>query len=495
MSEPQLLSERVAGGILPRVLTTFDMVAIFVAIVLFITNAAVIQSAGPAAFGWWIIAFALFLIPCAIVTGQLGAMFPGEGSIYLWTNKAFGPFWGFFAGFCAWWPGVLVMVATGTLTISFLGFVFPPVGALPVQAQGGLIVVILVVAALLAVLRFRLTQNVVNVAFVAYGLAILAMFVAGVVHLLEGNASATNPWDFAAWSPSAEHGINFANWSFFGLAVLALLGVEVPLNMGVEIREEKAVTRYLLWGSLAVMVAYLIATWGVMVTVPAKDAATITGVAAAVSLGIGDWAGKLVALVLAAMFFIITVVYNYSFARLIFVSGLDRRLPKVVSHVNAHKVPDVAVWIQTVLAGVFTLIAFVVVPIASAKPADAQTEVYNVLQAAVTVIWCLSIVVLFVDVLIILRRYREQFEARRLAHPAVFWVASIVGALASLVGVISTLSGSWTPLISNDAGKVSLFGAEISYGTWFWLVGGIALASLVVGALLYLLQGARRTAQ
>ena len=40
-----LISEKVAGGILPKVLTTFDMVAIFVAIVLFITNAAVIQSA------------------------------------------------------------------------------------------------------------------------------------------------------------------------------------------------------------------------------------------------------------------------------------------------------------------------------------------------------------------------------------------------------------------------------------------------------------------
>jgi hypothetical protein len=52
-----LISEKVAGGILPKVLTTFDMVAIFVAIVLFITNAAVIQSAGPAAFGWWIIGF------------------------------------------------------------------------------------------------------------------------------------------------------------------------------------------------------------------------------------------------------------------------------------------------------------------------------------------------------------------------------------------------------------------------------------------------------
>ena len=101
----EFISERIAGGMLPRVLNTFDMVAIFVSIVLFITNAAVIQSAGPAAFGWWIIGFLAFLIPGAIVTGQLGRMFPGEGSIYLWTQKAFGPFWGFFAGFCAWWPG------------------------------------------------------------------------------------------------------------------------------------------------------------------------------------------------------------------------------------------------------------------------------------------------------------------------------------------------------------------------------------------------------
>ncbi|GAA3541204.1 hypothetical protein GCM10022419_021680 [Nonomuraea rosea] len=40
--------------------------------------------------------------------------------------------------------------------------------------------------------------------------------------------------------------------------------------------------------------------------------------------------------------------------------------------------------------------------------------------------------------------------------------------------------------ISDDAGALRLFGAEIAYGTWFWLVGGIALASLGVGALLYL---------
>ena len=196
----ELLSERVAGSILPRVLSSFDMVAIFVAIVLFITNAAVIQSAGPTAFGWWILGFLAFLIPGAIVTGQLGVMFPGEGSIYLWTHKAFGAFWGFFAGFCAWWPGVLVMVATGTITIGYLGYLFPgTVGSWSIQVQGLLIIGFIVLSAVLALLRFRVTQNIVNVVFVLYGLAIALMLVAGIVWLAGGHAAATDPADFGAW--------------------------------------------------------------------------------------------------------------------------------------------------------------------------------------------------------------------------------------------------------------------------------------------------------
>lgn len=486
----QLTSERVAGGILPRVLTTFDMVAIFVAIVLFITNAAVIQSAGPSAFGWWLIGFVVFLVPCAIATGQLGVMFPGEGSIYLWTHKAFGPFWGFFAGFCAWWPGVLVMVATGTSAIAFLGYAFPSVNGLSVQWQGALIIALIVISALVAMLRFRVTQNVVNAVFVLYGLAILAMFAGGVVFLARGHHAVVNPWAFSTWRSGSPHGINFTNWTFFGLAVLALLGVEVPLNMGVEIRHPRSVTRYLLWGSLVVVVAYLLATWGVMVTVP-NGGSNITSVAAAVGTGLGSVMGKITAVVLALFFLFITVVYNYSFARLIFVSGLDRRLPAAMSHVNAARVPDTAVWVQTVIAVVFTLAAFVVVPSAvGGNSANAETRIYDVLQAAVTVIWCISVVVLFVDVLIILRRFRDQFRARRLAHPAVFWACSVIGGLASLVGIVATLSASWnSSLISNDAGQLKIGGAVISYGTWFWWVGGITLASLAIASLLYVAGG------
>src|SRR5206468_10714938 len=85
-----LRSERIAGGILPKVLNSFDMVAIFVAIVLFITNTTGFFANGPVSMTYLVLGFLTFLIPGAIVTGQLGNLFPGEGSIYLWTHKAFG---------------------------------------------------------------------------------------------------------------------------------------------------------------------------------------------------------------------------------------------------------------------------------------------------------------------------------------------------------------------------------------------------------------------
>src|SRR3989440_5080095 len=115
-----LRSERIAGGILPKVLNSFDMVAIFVAIVLFISNSAVVTGAGAAAYIYWVLGFITFLIPGAIVTGQLGLMFPGEGSIYVWTTKAFGNFMGFLGGFCAWWPGILAMIAASDVVVTLM---------------------------------------------------------------------------------------------------------------------------------------------------------------------------------------------------------------------------------------------------------------------------------------------------------------------------------------------------------------------------------------
>src|ERR687888_2804988 len=118
--ERAMISERVAPVLVTRTLGPFDLVVIFVAIVLFINNAAGVQFAGPAVFIYWIVAFATFLITGAFVTSQLGRMFPEEGSLYVWTHKVLGPFWGFFAGFVAWWPGPISLVFIGVLFANYL---------------------------------------------------------------------------------------------------------------------------------------------------------------------------------------------------------------------------------------------------------------------------------------------------------------------------------------------------------------------------------------
>src|SRR5260370_40833135 len=158
-------------------------------------------------------------------------MFPGEGSIYVWTNKAFGAFLGFFAGFCAWWPGVLVMIATGDAVVALiqqLGGQFNANLLTEPWQQGLLIILVIAFWCHLSVFRFRVTQNFVNIVFVAYGAAILLIGLAGVLWLAGGHAPRA---DFSASS----WGLNKTNFTFFCLGVLAFLGIEGPRNIGVEI--------------------------------------------------------------------------------------------------------------------------------------------------------------------------------------------------------------------------------------------------------------------
>jgi amino acid transporter len=474
-----LRSERIAGGILPRVLNSFDMVAIFVAIVLFIVNAGAITAAGPAAYLYWGLGFLSFLIPGAIVTAQLGLLFPGEGSIYVWTTRAFGDFVGFLGGFCAWWPGILVMIATSGYAVVFiekLGSLFRQSPLNDAGSQGLVIILIITFSLLLSILRFRTTQNMVNIIVLMYGAAILLIGLAGVVWLLRGNVSATNlSLQTGNWA------LNGKNITNYGVTILALLGIEVPLNMGVEIRTVRSITRYLFWGSLTVMIAYLIGTFGVMVAAPAKVLNPSTAMIDAIQQGFGP-AGTFLAamadLIFIGFFIFATVVYNYAFSRLLFVSGLDRRLPAAVSKINRNKVPWIAILTQSMIAALISavifLLAHIVMP--NVDPVIVATNISNAIQAGVTVIWCISMVLLFLDVLVIRQKYSSAFHQVRLAPDWVFYLCALFGILASLIGIASLFTspwGSWT----NTLPSIS----------WvFWIVG-IAIISLAAGVTVFYL--------
>ena len=355
--ERVMVSERIAPGMLPRVLNSFDMTIIFVAIVLFIVNASALQPAGQSAFTFWILGFLVFLIPGALVTSQLGQMFPQEGSLYVWTQKALGPFWGFFAGFCAWWPGILVMVATGDAVVTIWQFIDSS-ALTKAWEQGLVILAVLWFSAGMSILRLRFTQSYVNVAVVFYGAAVFVIGLAGILFLIGNGHAATGGWNHL-------HNYGFqssGSLTLFGLVILALLGIEVPLNLGVEIVHMRSIKKYLCWGSIVVMVAYLWATLGTMLSLDAaKSQAATTDILRAVQVGF--WNSHafavIVALVLVWFFVSNTIVYNYSFSRLLFESGLEQRMPSSLGRVNQRsRVPVAAILTQTVLSSLFVIAVF-----------------------------------------------------------------------------------------------------------------------------------------
>src|SRR5258707_1511843 len=299
----EMISEKVAPTLVGRVLTSFDLVVIFVALVLFIPNASTVQSAAPATFVFWILRFLTFLIPGAFVTEQLGRMFPEEGSLYVWPHKALGSFWGFFAGFAAWWPGVLVMILAGSLVVTLSQAINPTLFARPWQ-QGLIVLLVLWFSCLLGTLRFRLTQNYVNVQFLLYSFCLIMIGIAGFVWLAGGHHAANS---FALHGSSLT---GWGQWTFFSTVILALLGIEVPLNMGVEIKSENAIKKYLFWGCLVVIIAYLWATLSNMLVVPVANNNATYGIVQTVQIALSHTLGSVVGFILVLIFVSDTVVYN-----------------------------------------------------------------------------------------------------------------------------------------------------------------------------------------
>jgi glutamate:GABA antiporter len=480
-TDDKMVSEKIAPVLVARTLGPFDLVVIFIAIVLFINNSAGVQAAGPSVFIFWILAFATFLITGGFVTAQLGRMFPEEGSLYVWTHKALGPFWGFFAGFVAWWPGPIVMVTGGILVATFIQTAagFTDHAILTKNWQVGLVVLaVLWFSAAMSVLKMRLTQNYVNIQFFAYAAAIFLIGLAGVVWLLKGKPSAT---DFGTgWNPFQGEkpvlGIP-ANLAIFSFAILALLGIETPLNMGVEVNGgEKAIRTYLFWGCIIVMAAYLWTTWGNMVVVQAgaENANGTTGGALAVGAAMGDGFGILVAAILAWVFLTATVVYNYAFARLLFVSGLEKRLPHQLGKVNKNKVPANAVLLQTVIASIIAVVVFFVF---GAGDGDANKPFY-ILYAGLTIVWCISTALLFLDIFFAKRAAPAKFEQSRRIPLNWLYVCGAVGTVVNILAVFFIFVGSWYP---TGFPKLSVWNA------WMFAITAI---SVVTGVAIYLISEA-----
>jgi hypothetical protein len=103
---------------------------------------------------------------------------------------------------------------------------------------------------------------------------------------------------------------------------------------------------------------------------------------------------------------------------------------------------------------------------------------YYILFASITVIWCISMIFQFIDIIVIRYKYHETFTTARLAPDWVFYLCSVVGLLASGVGLYATVTAPWVPTLIDVTG-------------WDIWIAAIVVLSLIAATVIYFLGHAR----
>lgn len=460
---------------LPPVLNTRDLTVFMLLIILFISNNNGVQFGGPATFIYWILGLLTFLLPSAYITRWLARRIPGQGAPYLWAAHIIGANWSFFAAFCAWVPGVLSVVSAIEAGIVLIQYLVPTWFTTPLT-QCLAILLVLFIATGLTCLPLQRLKSILSILAIGYVSTYFVIGLAGILWLVQGHSSAVNFSQAGAWQP------NWGNTAVYGLVVLALLGVDVPLFMGGEIRGGRAGARrassFVWWGVAITMIAYILGTFGIMVVVPANQAGVMTANVQAVQMVFGTAAGNIVDGILASSQITITIAYLLMFSRLLYIVAKGRRLPNSLTRLNRYGVPTNSIIVQGGIVASIAILSFVGIPLlfgSFMRPEDLAVDIYNILLAGATAMWSFSTALLFFFVILLLFRYTKQtIQAthKRVkigkGEKAVLLSMSVLGIIASLLGIWSTVSSSWIPTLIPDR-------------LWSIFVWGSIILSLAIG--------------
>ena len=464
-----IVSETYVAKVMPFRLGTIDMIAIYVIALFWINNAANAAAGGVVSIIYLLLGALTCFFPCVIATAQLGVLFPHEGSLYNWTSRALGRFWGMLIGFFLWLAGVLAIVAGADTFATYLQGLNNNWLSQPWQ-QGLLIMVVIIFSAALACQRVATSQYLVKFAACFIAGVVVLVGLSALVWLLTGQHVATNFQHSADWSITPD------NYSLFGLITLLYLGTNIPLNMGGEVSGRRVVTQHLLWGALFVVVSYLVVTFAILVVRgPAilQTAVLPIEVVTTVDLSLGKVWGNIVTLGILLFFVMVPMVYTAASSRILFAMAVDHWLPeqltKYLGTLNRHRVPARAIFLQTCLAIFFTAVAFVIAPylVRLGSPQDLANKVYFVSAASVEIVWTLATIFLFVDVSILALRHAATFSQVRIVPVPLLWASCVIGPVACVLAIVGTIWYSWDPpLIDNTQ--------------WLLWVSGFTLAVIVV---------------
>ena len=296
--------------------------------------AASLGATAPIAYLLCAIAMGLIVI-CIAEAGSRVAL---TGGPYAYVEVAFGPFFGFLAGFLLWTMMTFVMAAVATVLVSNLGALVPALSS--TAASAAVLITIYAVFAAVNIVGVERGARLSTALTVAKMLPLLLLIGGGMFAIAPGNLEIADPPDLPTLARSSI------------LLIFAFGGIESALVPSGEVKDAaRTVPRAIFIAMATITILYAALQFVAQgVLGPALATSKAAPLAEAAGVALGSWArtvllvGAVVSMLgHAGAMILVTPRTLFAFAR-------DGFLPSALAHVHpTHRTPVAAIVVQCVI--------------------------------------------------------------------------------------------------------------------------------------------------
>lgn len=424
---------------------------------------ATAAGAGPSSLPVWVLGCAVMFVPIAIAVVYLSSHYPDEGGMYVWSKRAFGPFAGFMTGWTYWtsnlpfFPTLLYFTAGNALFISG-----GTGGALAASAPYFIGVSIggLALGTILNVFGLDVGKWLNNVGATSRWLATLLLIGLGVFAW----------WKFGPATPitaaTMRPGFRIQDLIFWSIIAFAWTGPESMSFMAGEVKNpRRSIPLGLAIAAPAIGVIYIMGTIAVLAAMKPGDVNSTSGVMQAIG-HVADRIGWSVLTPIAAVLVTLSCLGSVgawlgAVARIPFVAGIDRYLPKAFGRMHPRwGSPVVALVSQAAIAAVFIFLG---------QGGNTVKVAYDTLVGSTLIITFIPFLLLFASAIRLHGDPNSPQVARIPGGRFTVVVSAVVGFLTTVGGIILAF------IPSNDIPDKPRFVVTIAFLTLLMVGGGVAV--------------------
>ncbi|MEK5268726.1 APC family permease [Weizmannia sp. FSL W8-0401] len=337
-------------------LRLFDSVLLSVTVILVVESVAPSAAIGPSQFFWWALLLIAFFLPYGLISAELGTTYDGEGGIYDWVKRAFGPknggrvAWYYWLNFPLWMSSLAVLVPK----------IFTQISGHEFGTVTSIIISLLFIWVVVMIGFFRISESkwILNIAAIFKVLIMLSLGGIGIyIAITKGVA---NEYTVQNMLPS----FDLYSLSFISVIIFNFLGFEVVTSVAGEMNNpQKEIPKALIIGGVLIAIFYLLAAFGVGVAIPYDELNTDSGLLDSLTILIGSGGEWFITIVGLMFFFTLganLISWSYGVNYVALYASENHSLPKIFRWKS--KKTDMPVGSQ-LLNGIIASILVLIAPI------------------------------------------------------------------------------------------------------------------------------------